>query len=107
MKVQPSPLGSRRALSWSSSILALGLVLTISLGAVPISLAGQHTGAIMEAHHPQIEGDNEAWGANWKLAARWAPYKSRSLTYSTSVSPRWIGETDRFWYVIADGDFDS
>ena len=36
--------------------------------------------------------------ANWRLAARWAPYKVRQLVHSTSVSPRWIEGTERFWY---------
>lgn len=43
-------------------------------------------------------GDNRVWGANWDLAARWAPYRWNALTKSTSVSPNWIGTTDRFWY---------
>ena len=59
------------------------------------------------AHHPQMQDDNRVWGANFDLAARFAPYKARDLTYSTSVSPRWIGETDRFWYEweSSDGSF--
>ena len=36
--------------------------------------------------------------ANWKLAARFAPYNMRDLTYSTSIQPRWIEGTDNFWY---------
>ena len=36
--------------------------------------------------------------ANFQLAARFAPYKLRELVKSTSVSPRWINHTDRFWY---------
>jgi dipeptidyl-peptidase 4 len=42
--------------------------------------------------------DNRVMGANWLQAARFAPYKMSRLTYSTSVNPRWIGDTDRFWY---------
>jgi dipeptidyl aminopeptidase/acylaminoacyl peptidase len=37
-------------------------------------------------------------GANYRLAARFAPYKMRRLVYSTSVAPRWIEGTERFWY---------
>jgi dipeptidyl aminopeptidase/acylaminoacyl peptidase len=52
----------------------------------------------MEAHHPNVQIDNRVWGANFKLAARWAPYITQEMTHSTSVMPQWIGETDRFWY---------
>ncbi len=45
------------------------------------------------------DGSQPVWGeANWKLAARFAPYNMRELTYSTSIQPRWIEETDNFWY---------
>ena len=45
------------------------------------------------------DGSNPVWGeANWKLAARFAPYNMSDLTYSTSVQPRWIEGTDNFWY---------
>jgi len=37
-------------------------------------------------------------GANYRLAARFAPYKMRRLVYSTSVAPRWIEGAERFWY---------
>ena len=36
--------------------------------------------------------------ANPDLAARWAPYKIRELIHSTSVTPNWIEDGDRFWY---------
>jgi dipeptidyl-peptidase-4 len=36
--------------------------------------------------------------ANYRLAARFAPYKMRRLVYSTGVTPRWIKGTERFWY---------
>ncbi|MDH4350070.1 MAG: S9 family peptidase, partial [Gemmatimonadota bacterium] len=36
--------------------------------------------------------------ANYRLAARFAPYKVRPLVHSTSVSPRWIEGSERFWY---------
>ena len=36
--------------------------------------------------------------ANYRLAARFAPYKIRRLVYSTGVTPRWIKGSDRFWY---------
>ncbi len=36
--------------------------------------------------------------ANYRLAARFAPYKIQDLIYSTSVSPRWIEGSERLWY---------
>ncbi|HJO30674.1 MAG TPA: DPP IV N-terminal domain-containing protein, partial [Acidobacteriota bacterium] len=46
------------------------------------------------------EGSDLVWGeANWQLANRFASYKMRDLSYSTSVSPVWIeGTDDNFWY---------
>jgi hypothetical protein len=45
--------------------------------------------------------------ANYELAARFAPYKMQKLVYSTSVSPRWIEGSERFWYEwnTSDGKF--
>ena len=54
--------------------------------------------AVVDEARPHGVQGNRVWGANWQLAARFAPYKARSLVYSTSVSPNWIGDTDRFWY---------
>ncbi len=36
--------------------------------------------------------------ANYRLASRFAPYKIQDLIYSTSVSPRWIESSEKFWY---------
>ncbi|MFV1988002.1 MAG: DPP IV N-terminal domain-containing protein [Gemmatimonadota bacterium] len=46
-------------------------------------------------------------GANYRLAARFAPYRIQDLVYSTSVNPRWIEGTERFWYEwkTSDGTF--
>jgi len=45
--------------------------------------------------------------ANYQLGARFAPYKIRSLVYSTSVSPSWIEGSEKFWYEwrTSDGTF--
>ena len=40
----------------------------------------------------------EAGPANYRLAARFAPYKITRMIYSTTVAPRWIEGTERFWY---------
>lgn len=35
---------------------------------------------------------------NYQLAAKFSPEKLRTLIFSTSVAPRWINHSDRFWY---------
>ncbi len=53
------------------------------------------------------ESDAQAGPANYELAARFAPYRISEMVHSTSVDPRWIEGTDRFWYEWenADGTF--
>ena len=41
---------------------------------------------------------------NYRLAARFAPYKIRELIHSTSVEPNWIEGGERFWYSWETGD---
>ena len=36
--------------------------------------------------------------ANYDLAARFSPKKVGKMVFSTSVSPRWFKNTDKFWY---------
>ena len=36
--------------------------------------------------------------ANWTLAERYSPTGLRTAIYSTSVQPRWLGETDSMFY---------
>jgi dipeptidyl aminopeptidase/acylaminoacyl peptidase len=62
----------------------------------------------MMAAHRQAAADEDAvWGANWQLAARFAPYKMSKLTKSTTLNPNWIKRGDRFWYQweTSDGTF--
>ncbi len=83
----------------------LGIALVVTLGAAPDSLAGQRPEvAAMRAHSPNAGVDNRVWGANFQLAARFAPYQAGRLTYSTAVNPNWIEETDRFWYTWENSD---
>jgi dipeptidyl-peptidase 4 len=35
---------------------------------------------------------------NYDLAAAWAPQKVSKLVFDTSVTPRWLEASDRFWY---------
>jgi hypothetical protein len=41
-------------------------------------------------------------GPNYTLAERFSSDYVRQRTYSSSVQPKWIGETDRFWYAYED-----
>ncbi|MCB9871015.1 MAG: S9 family peptidase [Planctomycetes bacterium] len=36
--------------------------------------------------------------ANYRLAEKYSDAALRKLSYSTSLSPQWIGKSDRFWY---------
>lgn len=49
------------------------------------------------AHRDALAQDAAA-PANYELAARFAPYKIREMVHSLRVSPRWIKDSDRFWY---------
>ena len=42
--------------------------------------------------------------ANFELAARFAPYKIRDLIRSTTVAPRWIEGSEKFWYEWENSD---
>src|SRR5678815_5784546 len=35
---------------------------------------------------------------NYDLAAQWTSDKVRKLVFDTSVTPRWLETSDRFWY---------
>jgi len=105
MRRQSTTLGPSRARACSAPLFALGITLLTVLAAVPSSLFAQHANeAAMQAHHPAVDAPKPTWGANWQLAARFAPYKARGLGYSTSVAPQWIGQTDRFWYSFENAD---
>ncbi|MFQ5743370.1 MAG: DPP IV N-terminal domain-containing protein [Acidobacteriota bacterium] len=70
----------------SAVILATGA--TVAAAPLAGQLAGQEAS----------QRDHGARTANYKLAARFAPYKMRRLIYDTSVSPRWIEGSEKFWY---------
>ena len=59
----------------------LGVALLLAAGAAPA------------AAQPRTEN-----AANWALANRFTTEALRSVVYSTSVTPRWIGEKDSLWY---------
>jgi hypothetical protein len=42
--------------------------------------------------------DQKITKANYDLAARFAPEKVAKMVFDTSVEPRWLEKSDRFWY---------
>ncbi|MXV96458.1 MAG: prolyl oligopeptidase family serine peptidase, partial [Gemmatimonadetes bacterium] len=80
----------RRTVTRSRSRLALILGAGfLVLGALNEPAAAQEEGSV------KVEGPGSA---NFELAARFAPYKISDLVHSLRVTPRWIEDTDRFWY---------
>ena len=56
---------------------------------------------------PLAAQEAEEGPANYRLAARFAPYRIDELIYSTSVDPQWIEGSESFWYEweTSDGSF--
>jgi dipeptidyl aminopeptidase/acylaminoacyl peptidase len=83
--------------SKSPSVTRFARWLVLAAVGIPALLSGQEPGARLDAV------------ANPALAARWAPYKVQEMVHSTTVAPRWIEGTERFWYSweTADGTFYS
>src|SRR5262245_18322780 len=50
------------------------------------------------AQVPQTEATARPNRAYWLLAERFSTNSLRSVTYSTAVQPRWLGENDSLWY---------
>src|SRR4051812_47167940 len=46
----------------------------------------------------QLQSPTPHQKANWALAQRFDPATLRSIVLSTTVTPRWLGETDSLWY---------
>jgi dipeptidyl aminopeptidase/acylaminoacyl peptidase len=65
----------------------------------PSLLAAVALLSILAPSPPLLRAQDAAGpAANYRLGARWAPYKMSKLVYSTAVNPRWIEGTERFWY---------
>jgi dipeptidyl aminopeptidase/acylaminoacyl peptidase len=77
-------------------------VLALAAGAAMVLMAVPSGGALtaQRAH----DDSAAVTSANYRLAARFAPYKMRKLVYSTSVTPRWIEGTSKFWYEWESSD---
>ena len=91
---RPAPSAPRTATITSRTRLhaALAVAATLTL----LAPLAPHGTALA-----QTEGTIKVGGsgsANFELAARFAPYKISDLVHSLRVTPRWIEETDRFWY---------
>jgi len=71
---------------------SLCLVLAAIVTVAGAALSAQSVGDVTQ---PQ---DALVTTADYRLAARFAPYKMRRLIYSTTVEPRWIEGSDQFWY---------
>ena len=69
---------------------------TPPLLATLLALASPHPRSAAQAQ--DVPSAHAEAPANYELAARFAPYKVRKLLHSTRVSPRWIDDSDRFWY---------
>ena len=81
-----APRPAPRAVAALHVFLAAGL---LALAAPSSPVAAQEEGSI------KVGGSGSA---NFDLAARFAPYKISDLVHSLRVTPRWIEDTDRFWY---------
>ena len=94
------PIHGRRipAALWGLALLSLGTA------GSPASAQPTYPTTLPAGHPSMAQPDNRVMGANWLQAARFAPYKMSRLTYSTSVNPRWVGDTDRFWYQWDNSD---
>ena len=71
---------------------------------VPVAAQSPTAGAPM-ADAPNVVGGPGS--ANYELAARWAPYELEDRVDSLRVQPRWIEDSDRFWYAweTSEGTF--
>jgi hypothetical protein len=63
-----------------------------------ISLLAGATATAQAPTASNAAASNAVTEANYRLAARFAPAKWARLVYSTSVTPRWIKGSERFWY---------
>ncbi|MDX1646441.1 MAG: DPP IV N-terminal domain-containing protein, partial [Longimicrobiales bacterium] len=96
-----SPTLEASPMRFAPRTLGFPLLLAVLL---PLTAAAQssRTTASPRSSEPGFVGGEAS--ANWELAARWAPYNTRDMLYSVTVSPRWIQGTDDFWYEWEDAD---
>ncbi|HSJ31663.1 MAG TPA: DPP IV N-terminal domain-containing protein [Longimicrobiales bacterium] len=101
--------GIARALWRRGQLAALALVPALTLLASTAAMGqqaaelGEWTARVDMLPEPEIVVGGPG-SANYRLAARFAPYKLDALLHSTSVAPRWIEGTERFWYEFETSD---
>src|SRR4029453_10398972 len=72
-------------------IAAFTVVVLVALS--PSSIVAQHGAG--QGGAPQAE---RVALPNYDLAAQWTSDKVRKLVFDTTVTPRWLETSDRFWY---------
>ena len=81
---RPAPRAARTAIGFTTLLVAL-----IATPAI-------------QAQNGQVAAPNGAGATsltpNYDLAAAWMPQKVSRLVFDTSVAPRWLETSDRFWY---------
>jgi dipeptidyl-peptidase-4 len=87
-----------RTLIAAFTVVVLGVLTPSSLVAQQRgSPAGNRNGSPPhEANGTGLAGNSAA--PNYDLAAQWTSEKVRKLVFDTTVTPRWLETSDRFWY---------
>ena len=64
-----------------------------------LSVLAVYVAPSMRAQSPQGAGAPASGIApNYDLAANWTSQKVSKMVFDTSVTPRWLESSDRFWY---------
>ncbi len=83
----------------AARVRTLGIcIIALAAAAAWSPVAAQNGPAVPDPAAAVDRPEHGPGSANYRLAARWAPYKIDKLIYSTTVNPRWIEGTERFWY---------
>src|SRR5690606_35942214 len=83
----------------AARVRTLGIcIIALAAAAAWSPVAAQNGPAVPDPAAAVDRPEHGPGSANYRLAARWAPYKIDKLIYSTTVNPRWIESTERFWY---------
>ncbi len=72
--------------------------------AIPRTFAGAVVALLVVAPIQLVAQDSSRNQANYKLAEKFSNDFINQFVQSTSVSPHWIGESDRFWYEFQTSD---
>ncbi|MDX1493444.1 MAG: DPP IV N-terminal domain-containing protein [Longimicrobiales bacterium] len=104
MSLHPSQASTQTPLLRARLLIAWVLAAALAAVVPGMEAAAQasHTTESPRSDEAGFVGGEKS--ANWELAARWAPYNTRDMLYSLTVSPRWIQGTDDFWYEWEDSD---